>query len=309
VLRLSVTDRCNLRCLYCMPREGSARPMTCLPSLERLADAALFVLRHTGEHRIKLTGGEPTLRRDLPLLVRRLASNPLVEEVSMTTNAIRLRELANPLRDAGLKRLNISLDTLNPQRFHALTRGSLPEALDGIEAALASKLGPVKVNAVLPRSTWREDVPALLEYAASRDVEMRFIELMRTGSGAAWAKQEYIPAARIQEWLRKRADVILLEHRPGVTARRWKVNWRGRDITVGWITPQSHSFCDGCDRIRLDAHGQVRRCLMDDDVLPLLDLLASTNDAVVAAELGSYLSGKKPPVEMTTTSSMAAVGG
>ena len=309
MLRLSVTDRCNLRCLYCMPRERIAWLKTSLPSLERLADTALFLLRHTGEHRIKLTGGEPTLRWDLPLLVRHLASNPLVEEVSMTTNATRLRELAKPLRDAGLKRVNISLDELNPQRFQALTHGSLHDTLDGIEAALEARLEPVKLNAVLQLSTWRKDVPALLEYAASRDVEIRFIELMRTGSGAAWARQEYIPAAEIQEWLLKRADVILLRHSPGGTARRWKLRWHGRDITVGWITPQSHGFCDGCDRIRLDARGQVRRCLMDDDIFPLLDMLELTNESVVAAELSGYLSGKKPPVEMTTTSSMAAVGG
>jgi GTP 3',8-cyclase len=309
LLRLSVTDRCNFRCAYCIPPEGVPGGKTPLPSLENLADAALFLIQHTGERQVKLTGGEPTLRRDLPLLVHRLASHPQIDEISMTCNGSRLRETAAPLRVAGLKRINTSLDSLNPARFKALTHGSLNDTLDGIDAALEVGFNPLKLNAVLRRSYWKEDVTTLLDFAADRDLELRFIELMQTGTRAEWASAEFIPANEVQHWLKERADAEQLPYVAGETSRRWKLNWWDREIHVGWITPQSHAFCDGCKRIRLDAHGQVRRCLMDDQAFPLLEKLETQPEDEVLGEFNDYLQRKQPPAKMGTASSMTTVGG
>jgi len=309
VLRLSVTDRCNFRCTYCMPDNGVPWKKTPLPSLEQLADAGLFLMQHAGKRHIKLTGGEPSVRRDLPHLIRRLKAHSLVHEISMTTNASRMRDLAIPLREEGLNRVNISLDTLNPIRFHAITGSSLSRVLDGINATCQAGLNPVKLNAVLRRSYWKEDVPALIDYAAELGTELRFIELMQTGTRAAWASGEFISAKEVQGWLMDRAEAKQIPFKVGETSRRWKLSWQGQDVHVGWITPQSHAFCDGCKRIRMDAQGRVRRCLMDAQTFPLLELLGTHPEDVVRAELDNYLNGKQPPIEMMTTSPMATVGG
>jgi GTP 3',8-cyclase len=292
-----------------MPADGTPWRKTPLPSLEQLADASLILMQHTGKRQIKLTGGEPTVRRDLHLLVSRLAAHSSVDEISMTTNASRLRKLVIPLRDAGLDRVNISLDTLDSDRFHTMTRGSLSDVLDGISAAVEAGLKPVKLNAVLRRSYWKEDVASLLEYSAEIGAELRFIELMQTGTRAEWASGEFISANEVQGWLMDRSEVEQIPFSVGETSRRWNLNWQGHGVRVGWITPQSHAFCDGCKRIRMDAQGQVRRCLMDSHTFPLLEKLNTHPEAVVLTELDNYMHGKQPPSEMTTTSQMATVGG
>jgi GTP 3',8-cyclase len=309
VLRLSVTDRCNLRCHYCMPAGGVGKiARRSLPTLEQLSAIVKRLASEVGVASVKLTGGEPLTREGIETLVTLLMSIPAIREVSMTTNGTLLARHAQGLRRAGLRRVNISLDTLDERRFALLTRGGrLSNTLAGIEAALDAGLTPVKLNAVLLASSWREDVPGLLDLAASRGLELRLIELMRTGTEAAWAESELVTAAQVRSWLEHHGTVSELGARQTTPARRTRVRWGDGEVIVGWITPRSHPFCSDCNRLRLDARGQLRRCLMD----PLaLDLAAfGEDDDGLARALREYLGGKLAPRAMTSRLPMAAVGG
>ncbi|NOZ93354.1 MAG: radical SAM protein [Acidobacteria bacterium] len=310
VLRLSVTDRCNFRCRYCMPAAGIdlVRHSDLLP-LESLAALVRWLDAELGVHRVKLTGGEPLARRGLASLVRGLRTVPGVREISMTTNGSLLADRAGELRAAGLHRVNVSLDTLDPGRFSRLTRGGrLDDSIAGIDAALAAGLVPLKLNAVLLASSWREDVPALLDFAASRGVEIRFIELMRTGTGAAWAAAELVCASTVQSWLGQGTPMEPLPGPPSAPARRTRLAWHGKRLMVGWITPQSHPFCSSCNRLRLDARGRLRRCLMDPLPLELARLVAA-GGATARRRIRAYLDGKRPPSGMNMHLPMVAVGG
>jgi cyclic pyranopterin phosphate synthase len=310
-LRVSVTDRCNLRCSYCMPEEGVVLvPRSEIPSLSELASAVAWLVARYGIDRIKITGGEPLVRGGLPDLVSMVAAIPGVAEVSMTTNGTLLAVAAAGLARAGLDRVNVSLDTLDPVRFQQLTRGGrVNEVLAGIDAAIEAGLTPLKLNSVLRRSSYREDVPPLLELAAEKGVEIRFIELMQTGTEAEWALSEGVTGATVREWLAAAgAGIAPLPDRPNAPARRTAISWNGRDVVAGWIDPISHSFCGACDRLRLDARGRLRRCLMDDHVFPLVDLLRR-GEADVEDASRSYVSGKLPPASMTIGSTMASIGG
>ncbi|MFH1176912.1 MAG: radical SAM protein [Acidobacteriota bacterium] len=308
---MSVTDRCNLRCRYCMPARGvSFVPHAELPSLEKLRAAVAWLVVRCGVDRVKLTGGEPLVRRGVVDLVRGLVGIPGVREVSMTTNGAGLASLARPLADAGLARVNVSLDSLDPERFATLTRGGdVAEVLSGVDAALAAGLVPLKLNAVLRASTWRVDVPELLDFAAARGLEPRFIELMHTGTEAAWAAAEHVAASEVRVLLERDGLLLPLPGPAAAPARRTLVRWHGTDLAVGWITPISHHFCGACDRLRLDARGRLRRCLMDPVTLPLVQLLGSGRKDEALSRVGGYLAAKVPPVAMDTASPMVAIGG
>jgi len=310
-LRVSVTDRCNLRCAYCMPEEGvPLLPRSEIPPLAELASAVAWLVERYGVDRVKVTGGEPLVRCGVAEFVAAVVAIPGVTEVSMTTNGTRLPDAAREMAKAGLARLNVSLDTVDPGRFRELTRGGrVEEVLAGIDAALAAGLTPLKLNSVLRRSTFREDVPALLGYAAEKGVEIRFIELMQTGTEAAWALAERVAGSAVREWLEAQgADLAPLPARPNAPARRTAINWNGREVLAGWIDPVSQAFCEDCDRLRLDARGRLRRCLMDDQAFPLVDLLRR-GEAHVAEAAADYVARKQAPVAMTSGSTMASIGG
>jgi cyclic pyranopterin phosphate synthase len=294
-----------------MPSGGVlSPPHTSLPMLEELADAAHWLVANLGIERIRLTGGEPLVRRGLPALVRQLAAIPGLREVSMTSNGTQLARLAVNLKEAGLARVNVSLDTLDPSRYRHLTRGGdLTDAVGGIAAARAAGLSPVKLNAVLRAGTWRNDVPALLDFAAENDLEIRFIEMMRTGTQAAWAAAQMVEAAVVREWVAARAIVRELPTPDAAPARRTEVRWRGRTVIVGWITPLSHAFCAACDRLRMDARGRLLRCLMDPLPLPLVALLREGGGEPMVATVTRYLAGKQPPLAMGRAQAMRAIGG
>ena len=309
VLRLSVTDRCDLRCRYCLP--AGAVPFA--PQAELLGTAALvnavaWLVRQCAVDRLKITGGEPLTFRGIVELVERAAALPGIREISMTTNGTRLAELAAALRGAGLARVNVSLDTLDERRFAELTRGGdLRRTLAGIAAARAAGLAPIKLNSVLRRSAWRKDVPALLDFAAGEGFEIRFIELMRTGTEVAWAEAELVVAGEVRSSLERTGR---LQPLPSVgTARRTLASWRGRDMVVGWITPVSEAFCGTCDRLRLDARGVLRRCLMDPESVPLVEMLRSGASEAVREAMGRYLAAKVPPAAMDTPRPMRGIGG
>ena len=310
-LRLSVTDRCNYRCRYCMPATGVPKVAhQDLLSLEELASLAGWLISRLGIARVKLTGGEPLVRRGLDQLVKRLAQIPGVGEISLTSNGSYLQHHAATLKAAGLARVNVSLDTLDQDRFHQLTRGGhLQETLSGIAAAVAAGLTPLKLNSVLQRSTWQQDVPALLDYAAAHGFEVRFIELMRTGTARPWCDSEYVAASRVQLWLSEQGGFRpALYAEPG-PARRSLVTWRGVQLNVGWITPRSHPFCQTCDRLRLDARGRLYRCLMDAKYLDLAAALRSGSSDQAEEQLVSYLVAKNVPLGMDHESAMSLIGG
>jgi GTP 3',8-cyclase len=308
-LRVSVTDRCDLRCRYC--RTGLELEPTdrTLPALSRLAAAVGWVVRRKGARRVKITGGEPLLRRRAVEFVRRLSEEEGVVEISMTTNGTRLAARAVDLARAGLSRVNVSLDTLDPARFWELTRGgTLEEVTAGIDAALAAGLAPVKINAVLRRSSFEVDVPALLEFASRKGLEVRFIELMRTGPAASFAAVEFVSSREVRERLGFECAFEPAAAAAG-PARRLRVRYRGSEVATGWIEPVSHPFCGGCRRLRLDPRGHLRRCLMDSEPFELLERLEAGEDAALEADVDRFVAGKRPPHSFETPRSMAAIGG
>lgn len=265
-LRLSVTDRCNCRCTYCMPAGGV--PMLGhrdILSFEELTEVVAACAR-LGVRKVRLTGGEPLVRRGLPELVRMIRAVSGVEELAMTTNATLLAPVAAELRRAGLDRLNVSLDTLDAARYAELTRGgSLEDALAGLAAARDAGFSHTKVNCVLMGGVNDADVPRLAELARTEPIDVRFIELMPMGPCAGWPKARFIPAETVLEAVPgleplRRDGVAELWHAPG---------WEGN---VGLIRPMSHRFCDGCSRIRVTADGRLKPCLHSAAEIPLRGL-------------------------------------
>jgi cyclic pyranopterin phosphate synthase len=311
LLRLSVTDLCNFRCRYCMPAAGLPRLRhDDMPSLEELVRQVNWIVGCSKISKVRLTGGEPLVRPGMEQLVAALAANPALREISLTTNGTLLPELAWKLKAAGLARVNISLDSLDPERFAVVTRGgSLERTLAGIEAAQQAGLTPIKLNTVLHRSTWRQEVPALLDFAATHQFEIRFIELMRTGTELAWCESEYISADEVGRELG-----VPLAAYPGAEhdrspARRTLLRWKGSLLTVGWISPRSHPFCASCERLRMDARGRVYRCLMDPSTLDLPKLLRTQDDAAARETFASYIARKVSPRAMESATTMNQIGG
>jgi len=309
LLRLSVTDLCNLRCRYCMPLEGvPKRSDCCLLSLECLASLVIWLSSQVGINRIRLTGGEPLVRPGVEHLIEELSSLPAIQEVSLTTNGSLLSKMAWDLKAAGLGRVNISLDSLDKERFKEITRGgNLDRTLEGIKAAQAAGLTPIKLNTVLQRSTWRQEVPRLLDYAAESGFEIRFIELMRTGTERAWCESEFVSVDEVCCGLD--LEVVLEKEQTHAPARRTLLNWRGALVSTGWITPRSHPFCSRCERLRMDARGQLRRCLMDPKTFDLPLALATMSGLEVRQELKSYIAGKFAPHAMDSSFAMSQIGG
>jgi len=259
-LRISVTDRCNLRCSYCMPEEEyrwlPRADLLSFEELERLARVFLGL----GVERLRLTGGEPLLRRDLAGLVRRLAALPGLRDLSLTTNGVLLAEQAAELKAAGLGRLTISLDTLQGERFRALTRrDELAQVLSGIEAARAAGFRGTKLNAVVMRGVNDDELEALLEFARGNGIEPRFIEYMDVGGATRWRPGEVVTRTEILGHLERRYGPIrLLEHAPAAPAERYQLP---DGFAFGVIASTSEPFCGTCDRARLTADGQWFSCL------------------------------------------------
>ena len=260
-LRLSVTDRCNLRCAYCMPAEEYTwLPKTGLLSfeeLERVVDAFALL----GVTKLRLTGGEPLLRRDLPDLVARLAARPGIEDLALTTNAMRLGELAPALKRAGLGRLTVSLDTLRPDRFRELTRrDGLEETRAGIAAARAAGFEGTKLNTVVMRGFNDDELFDLVDFARAEDLELRFIEYMDVGGASDWRPGDVVSRAEILTRLGERHGPIEDLARPDAAApaERFRL---ANGQRIGIIASTTQPFCGACDRARLTADGRLFRCL------------------------------------------------
>ena len=265
-LRLSVTDLCNYRCRYCMPPEGvEKRAHGDILSIEELSEIAAAAAA-CGVKKIRLTGGEPLVRRGLIELVRQLRAIPGVEELCLTTNGSLLPRLARPLREAGLDRLNISLDTLRPDRFAAMTRlGTLRDVLDGIQAAEAAGFENLKLDTVLIGGFNDDEIGDFVDLSRDRPWELRFIELMPMGPCAGWDRSCFLPCDTV---LDRVPELEAIEAR-GV-ARRYRLP--GARGTVGLISPVSHDFCADCRRIRVTADGKLKGCLHSREEISLRGL-------------------------------------
>lgn len=254
-LRISVTDLCNLRCVYCMPEKGiEKRPHQDILSIEELVLAAQAAA-DCGITKIRVTGGEPLVRNGIVDLVRGICAIPGLREVCMTTNGVLLPRFARDLKEAGLTRLNVSLDTLDPAKYAAITRvGRLEDVLAGLDAAAEAGFTGTKINAVLMGGVNEDEIARLVELTRERELELRFIELMPIGECAGWDRSRFIPGETVL-----RAVPALESVGQSGVARLYQVpGWKGR---VGLIDPISHRFCDQCNRIRITADGKIKPCL------------------------------------------------
>jgi cyclic pyranopterin phosphate synthase len=294
-LRISVTDRCNMRCDYCRPAPDAykAEPHDQILRYEEI-ERIVRVAAGLGVSKLRITGGEPLVRRGIVSLVKQLADIPGITDLSMTTNATLLGKYANDLAAAGLNRVNISMDSLNPLRFLKLTGGELAPVLEGIEAAKAAGLFPIKLNTVLMRGINAGgehcEVAELIDFATEIGATIRFIELMPMKQGMDWDKH-YISIDEVleREDVRARVDVDA-PLQTGNTAARYLPLKEGKG-EVGFIMPMSDRFCEGCNRLRLTSDGGLRSCLPADDQLNLRDLIrrGGTDDDIRAVFLRSAL--------------------
>jgi len=273
-LRLSVTDRCNLRCTYCMAEEMTFLPKQQILSLEELRDmAAAFV--ELGIRKIRLTGGEPLIRRDIIKLVSSLTAMPGLDEVTMTTNGVLLPTMAQPLRDAGLSRLNISIDSLKADRFKQLTRvGNLHEVIEGIQAAAAVGFKKVKLNAVILAGFNDDEVIDLARFAVDQGMDISFIEEMPLGEINSHKRvNTQITSTSLREQLASEFTLIDSAETTGGPSRYMQV--AKSKSKIGFISPMSNNFCESCNRVRMTAEGRLLLCLGNEHSMDLREVIRS----------------------------------
>ena len=322
-LRISLTDRCNFRCIYCMPEEGvQSLAHEDILRIEEIEEA-VRVAAGMGIRSIRLTGGEPLVRLGVVDLVRAIAHTPGIENVSMTTNGVLLPKMAADLKEAGLSRVNISLDTLDPAQFRQITRrGELQQTLDGIDAALAAGFNPVKINAVAVRSL-DQDYLAFAKLSLDRPLHVRFIEYMPVGEssgtdGCGWGKQDVVPSEELRAIIDERAVEEGLgrlrpaaKHRPSGWGPASYYEFEGAQGTVGFISPLSRHFCSECNRLRLSADGRLRPCLFSDEEYDVKTALATGREEDVRRVIAQAI-GAKPDEhhdKVGTERGMSQIGG
>jgi cyclic pyranopterin phosphate synthase len=269
-LRISLTDKCNLRCVYCMPED-----MTFRPKHELMQDDELYtfvrVFASLGFWKIRLTGGEPTVRHNIVDICRHIAATPGIRSLSMTTNGILLKDLAAPLAEAGLQRVNISIDTLDPQRFRRITRwGSLDDVWAGIEASERAGMTPIKLNAVVVRGFNDADVTELARLTINHPWQVRFIEMMPFGDVASFAKEQIVTDEEIRARIADEFLPLQLQADGQLDGEARLYRFPGAQGDVGFISSVTQPFCANCNRARLTADGVLRLCLLRDKEVDLL---------------------------------------
>jgi cyclic pyranopterin phosphate synthase len=312
-LRLSLTEACNYRCSYCLPdgyvADGKPKFLA-LDEIRRLVPAFSTL----GMSKIRLTGGEPSLRKELPRIIQTVAAVPGIKKIALTTNGCRLPHLVEPWRESGLTALNVSLDSLDGTRFLAITgHDRFAEVAAGIDKALTLGFDAVKINVVLLRDRNDDELPAWLEYLREREVSVRFIELMRTGENRAYFERHHLRANVIEQQLHEGGWSLLPRAADAGPAREYAhPDYRGR---IGIIAPYAKDFCVGCNRLRVTARGDLRLCLFGDFGIPLRQLLQSDADqdtlvSRIATQLGLKAAGHGLHQGLTgITPHMASIGG
>lgn len=319
-LRVSLTDRCSLRCTYCLPEEFTDwLPGKHLLSVDELI-TVVSIACGLGIETVRLTGGEPLLHPGVVEIVDRLSQLPTKPELAITTNALRLADLAHPLADAGLRRVNISIDTLRRDRFLAITRRDrLDDVLAGIDAAQLAGLRPIKLNAVLLRGINDDEAVDLLTFAMERDLQLRFIEQMPLDAGHNWSRDNLVTADEIEQSLRTAFDLTAVGERGSSPAQEFVVD--GGPHRVGIIASVTRPFCGACDRVRLTADGQIRNCLFardEDDLRAILrdpqrnpDDITADVAAVIVRSVSRKAAGHgiDSPTFLQPDRPMSAIGG
>lgn len=276
-LRVSVTDRCDFRCVYCMSEDMVFLPKSDLLSLEELERLCAAFIRH-GVTRLRLTGGEPLVRRDVMWLIERLGSrlgNGL-EELTLTTNGSQLARHAQGLARAGVRRINVSMDTLDPEKFAAITRwGKLPAVLEGVMAAKQAGLA-IKINAVALRGVNEDEFGGMIEFCGRHGFDLCLIETMPLGDTGIDRNEQYLPLSLVRERLARRWTLTASDYATGGPARYFDIAETGRRL--GLITPLTHNFCEGCNRVRLTCTGTLYMCLGQDDAADLRTPLRADHD-------------------------------
>ncbi len=290
-LRISVTDRCNLRCVYCMPESGLPwipKPdILTYEEIVRIVEAGASV----GLRSVRLTGGEPLLRRDIVRLVDMLSRIPGIDDISLSTNGLLLAERAAELRDAGLRRVNISLDTLRDDRFFAIARrNGLDRVIAGIDAAIDVGLKPIKLNCVVMRGQNDDELAAFAEMTRNREIYVRFIELMPVGENLEMQPEAYISASEILDRLQG-VDALMPVKGPGGNGPARYFAFANALGALGVISPLSHDYCETCNRVRLSADGRLRLCLFGDHHIDLRTPVRSgaSRDEMAAIFTGAML--------------------
>jgi len=271
-LRLSVTDRCDLRCNYCLPEGfkdfGEPKEWLTFDEIERV----IRLFGELGTKRIRLTGGEPLVRKNIPELAARLSNLPGIEDLSISSNATRLQKQALPLKQAGISRINVSLDTLQVDRFKEITGGGkLEKVINGLLAAKEAGFHPVKINMVVMRGVNDDEVEDMVQFCIDHDFTLRFIEAMPMGDTGREANKQYIPLDEIHDRLAKKYTLTKANMNGGGPARYVRVN--DTELRIGFITPISQHFCDTCNRVRLSVDGTLYLCLGQNDSYPLRELM------------------------------------
>jgi cyclic pyranopterin phosphate synthase len=270
-LRLSVTDRCDLRCNYCMPKGykefEEPKDWLTFDEIERV----IRVFSELGTKRIRITGGEPLVRKNLAELATRLSALPGIEDLSLSSNATRLQKQASPLKQAGISRINVSLDTLRADRFKEITGGKIEKVLKGLMAAKKAGFHPVKINMVVMRGVNDDEVEDMVQFCIEHDFTLRFIETMPMGDTGRNASLQYIPLNEIHDRLAKKYNFVQTKMNGGGPARYVRVE--GTELKIGFITPMSQHFCDTCNRVRLSVDGTLYLCLGQEESYPLREFL------------------------------------
>ena len=315
-LRVSVTDRCNLRCIYCMPPQGLEKgPHAGILRYEELA-LVIQAAAEIGITKVRLTGGEPLARLGLADFVRMVAAIPGIDDLSMTTNGTLLAGKARALAEAGLSRVNISLDTLDPERFHTITRrGRLDDVWAGIAAARAAGLTPIKFNVVVVRGLNDDEVVDFAKKTLTGDWHVRFIELMPIGANVHWAGDGTVPTTEIQARIEGEFGTLRPVHGPKGNGPARYYQLAGAAGTIGFIGASSDHFCPSCNRLRLTADGRLRPCLLNEEEIDLREALragsgldeikALLNQAIQSKPKHHHLGQAQAPRDRT----MAQIGG
>lgn len=293
-LRVSVTDRCDLRCVYCMAEDMTFLPKSEVLSLEEL-DRMCSTFVELGVRKLRLTGGEPLVRKNIMWLIRRLGrhlDSGALEELTLTSNGTQLARYADELADAGIKRINISLDTLDPSKFKAITRwGDLDKVLDGIAAARAAGLA-IKINTVALRGVNDDEFDRLLNWCGECGFDLTFIEVMPLGEIGEQRLDQYLPLSMVRGDLAKRWTLTESDHATGGPARYFDIAETGQRI--GFITPLTHNFCEACNRVRLTCTGTLFMCLGQEDAADLRAPLRASEDNGPLIDAIHEAIGRKP---------------